>query len=60
MDKWKPHELKKMELGGNKNAAIFYEQNGMINERGEPNHLAPPLAKYKQELNKKVEMSLNK
>ena len=29
MDRWKPKELKCMELGGNKNAAIYFEKNGM-------------------------------
>ena len=40
MDKWKPVELKSMELGGNKNALAYYEKNGMMPE-GKPNHLAP-------------------
>jgi hypothetical protein len=35
-----------MELGGNKNAAIFYEKNGMMKD-GKPDHKAPQLAKYK-------------
>jgi hypothetical protein len=29
-----------MELGGNKNAAIYFEKNGMIAD-GKPNHKAP-------------------
>jgi len=29
MDKWKLKECKQMELGGNKNAAAFFEKNGM-------------------------------
>jgi hypothetical protein len=57
MDKWKMKEVKCMELGGNKNAAIYYEKNGMMND-GKPNHKAPQLAKYKQELVKKVDMAI--
>lgn len=29
-----------MELGGNKNAAIYYDKNGMYSD-GKPNHKAP-------------------
>ena len=46
MDRWKPKELKCMEIGGNKNAMTYYEKNGMIQD-GNPNHKAPQLAKYK-------------
>ena len=46
MDRWKPKEIKQMELGGNKNAQIYYEKNGMYTD-GKPNHKAPSLAKYK-------------
>lgn len=35
-----------MELGGNKNASIYYDKNGMFSN-GKPNHFAPQLAKYK-------------
>ena len=41
MDKWKPKELKCMELGGNKTAMAYYEKNGMIQTDGKPNHKAP-------------------
>ena len=46
LDKWKAKDLKHMELGGNKNARIYYEENDMF-ENGKPNHKAPQLAKYK-------------
>jgi len=29
MDRWKHKELKCMELGGNKNASVYFEKNGM-------------------------------
>jgi len=29
MDRWKAKELKCMELGGNKNAVVYFEKNGM-------------------------------
>ena len=58
MDKWKPKELKCMELGGNKTAMAYYEKNGMIQTDGKPNHKAPQLAKYKHELAKKAEQAL--
>lgn len=54
MDRWKKKEIKQMELGGNKNAQVYYEKNGMIVE-GKPNHKAPALAKYKQDLSRKAE-----
>lgn len=38
-----------MELGGNKNALEFFEQNGMMKD-GKPDHEAPAHAKYKMEL----------
>ena len=37
MDRWKAIELKGMELGGNKNARAFYDENGMIKD-GKPDH----------------------
>ncbi len=40
MDRWKPHEIKQMELGGNKLAMAYYEKNGMMAD-GKPNHKAP-------------------
>jgi hypothetical protein len=40
MDRWKRTELKRMEVGGNKNALIFYEENGMLKD-GKPDHEAP-------------------
>jgi len=43
-----------MELGGNKNAMAYYEKNGMVQD-GTPNHKAPQLAKYKQDLLRRVE-----
>lgn len=49
MDKWKHKELKRMELGGNKRAQLFYEQNGMIKD-GRPDHEAPAHSRYKMEL----------
>ena len=46
-----------MELGGNKNAMIYYEKNGMIVD-GKPNHKAAALTKYKQDLSRKAEQAL--
>lgn len=46
-----------MELGGNKNAEAYYSKNQMYQD-GRPNHKAPQLAKYKQDLLKKVEIEL--
>jgi len=46
-----------MELGGNKNALIYFEKNGMYVD-GKPNHKAPALSKYKSDLLKKVEIEL--
>jgi hypothetical protein len=46
-----------MELGGNKNAAVYFEKNGMFMD-GKPNHKAPQLSKYKQDLAKKAEQAL--
>ena len=57
MDRWKLKELKQMELGGNKNAHIFFEKNGMYVD-GKPNHKAAQLAKYKSDLLKKVEIEI--
>ena len=38
-----------MELGGNKNAKVYFEENGMM-EDGRPNHEAAPHARYKMDL----------
>ena len=46
-----------MELGGNKNAMMYFEKNGMIVDN-KPNHKAPQLTKYKSDLLKKVEMEI--
>ena len=54
MDRWKMKELKRMELGGNKAAAEYYEQTGMMSN-GKPDHEAAPHARYKQELAAKVD-----
>jgi hypothetical protein len=54
MDRWKKKEIKCMELGGNKNASIYYEKNGMIVD-GKPNHKAAALTKYKQDLSRKAD-----
>lgn len=53
MDKWKLKELYSMELGGNKNAHYYYEQNGML-VGGKPDHEMAPHARYKAELAAKV------
>lgn len=42
-----------MELGGNKNAHEYYEQNGML-AGGKPDHEMAPHARYKAELAAKV------
>jgi hypothetical protein len=55
MDRWKAKELKCMEIGGNKLASAYYEKNGMVQADGTPNHKAPQLTKYKQDLAKKAE-----
>jgi hypothetical protein len=54
MDKWKLSEIKRMELGGNKNAAIFFEKNGMMID-GKPNHKGNAHLKYKQDLARRAE-----
>jgi len=57
MDRWKRKELKQMELGGNKNAAIFYEENMMFKE-GRPDHEASQHSRYKMELAAKAEAAI--
>jgi len=58
MDRWKAKELKCMELGGNKLATAYYEKNGMLLPDGTPNHKAPQLSKYKQDLAKRAETEI--
>ena len=57
MDRWKRKELKQMELGGNKNAAEFYEENMMFKE-GRPDHEASQHSRYKMELAAKAEAAI--
>lgn len=49
MDRWKRKELKQMELGGNGNAHVFYEENGMFKD-GKPDHEAPMHSRQKMDL----------
>jgi len=49
MDKWKLKEIKQMELGGNKRAREYFEENGMSKD-GRPDHEAAPHARWKMEL----------
>ena len=55
MDRWKTKELKQMELGGNKNARAFYEENGMFTD-GKPDHEHALHSRYKMELAAKAEV----
>ena len=57
MDRWKRKELKQMELGGNKNAQLFYEENGMFKD-GKPDHEAPQHSRQKAELAAKAEAQI--
>ena len=57
MDRWKRKELKQMELGGNKNASAFYEENGMTKD-GKPDHEHPLHSRWKMELAAKAEASI--
>jgi len=57
MDRWKTKELKQMELGGNKNAKAFYEENFMYKD-GKPDHEAPLHSRYKLELAAKAEAAI--
>ena len=57
MDRWKRKELKQMELGGNKNAQQFYEENGMYKE-GKPDHEHPMHSRQKMELSGKAEAAI--
>ena len=57
MDRWKRKELKQMQLGGNKLAREFYEENGMIKD-GTPDHEAPLHSRYKLELAARAEAAI--
>ena len=57
MDRWKRTELKKMELGGNKNAQLFYEENDMYKD-GKPDHEASSHSRWKMELTAKAEAAV--
>lgn len=46
-----------MELGGNKNAQLFYEENGMYKD-GKPDHEAPLHSRQKAELAAKAEAAI--
>ena len=46
-----------MELGGNSNAQLFYEEYNMFKD-GRPNHEAPMHSKYKMELSAKAEAAI--
>ena len=52
-DKWTAKELKVMEIGGNKNAAMYYESNGLC-MNGIYNYADPLAARYRDELSMKV------
>ena len=57
MDRWKRKELKQMELGGNKLAQAFFEENGMYKD-GRPDHEHPLHSRWKMELAAKAETAL--
>jgi hypothetical protein len=59
MDKWKEKELKRMELGGNKRAMEYYEQNGMMKD-GRPDHEASAHSRYKMELAAEADAAMGK
>ena len=59
MDKWKEKELKRMELGGNKRAMEYYEQNAMMKD-GRPDHEASAHSRYKMELAAEADAALGK
>lgn len=46
-----------MELGGNKNAHAFYEENAMIKD-GKPDHEHPLHSRWKMELSAKAEAAV--
>lgn len=46
-----------MELGGNKNAQAFYEENGMMKD-GKPDHEHPMHSRQKMDLAQKAEAAL--
>ncbi len=57
-DKWSRKQLKIMELGGNHNAAAYFEKNGLHTE-GAYNYSAPLAAKYRIELAKRAEAAVS-
>jgi hypothetical protein len=57
MDRWKRGELKRMELGGNKNVGAFYDDNGMTKD-GKPDHEHPLHSRQKMELSAKAEEAI--
>ena len=57
MDRWKLKELKQMELGGNKAAQAFFEENGMYKD-GKVDHEAPMHSRWKMELSAKAEAAI--
>ena len=57
MDRWKRKELKQMELGGNKLAQAFFEENGMYKD-GRPDHEHPLHSRWKMELAARAETAL--
>jgi len=46
-----------MELGGNKNAQLFYEENDMYKD-GKPDHEASAHSRWKMELTAKAEAAV--
>ena len=46
-----------MELGGNKRAAQYFEENGMSKD-GRPDHEASPHARWKMELGAEAEKAI--
>ena len=46
-----------MELGGNRSAQAFYEENGMYKD-GKPDHEAPLHSRYKMDLSAKAEAAI--
>ena len=57
MDRWKLKELKQMELGGNKAAQAFFEENGMYKD-GKVDHESPMHSRWKMELSAKAEAAI--
>ena len=46
-----------MELGGNKNAKIYYDENSMVKD-GRPDHEAPQHARYKMDLAERADEAI--